>query len=379
MTLHVSQVTMIGTFPPPMHGMAVVNAAVRERLLASAVSVVVINTAPASLDRAMLTRLGRLPRVTSGLARLAGTRRLRGALYIGVSGGLGQIYDVGFLLLARLRRMRVFVHHHSFAYLYQRHCLAALLVWIAGRRALHITQSAGMAGRLRELYGASNVAAVSNAVFLVDRTTQVHARPRQMLRALGFLGNIATEKGICEFLDLMAVVRQFGLQLEGRIAGPFQDAATELRVRQRLQDLPNVEYSGAKYGAEKDAFFTGIDALVFPTLYANEAEPLVVHEALQHALPVIAYGRGCIPEVVTSQCGCVIPPAEPFVPTALAQVEAWMSVPERFQTASVAAAARSKALRMEHAQHWQTLEKCMLGRESPSSVLQAIDGAAPGR
>ncbi|THD09547.1 glycosyltransferase family 4 protein [Metallibacterium scheffleri] len=362
MTLPLSQVTMVGTFPPPMHGMATVNAAVRGRLLASAASVVVINTAPASLDRAMLARLGRLPRVMRGLARLAGTRHLRGtALYIGVSGGAGQTYDLAFLLLARLRKMRVFVHHHSFAYLHERRRLTAMLVRAAGRRATHITQSAGMAGQLRTLYGAANVAAVSNAVFLVSSSEQAQVRSRHELRVLGFLGNIAAEKGIFEFLDLMAALRQPGASLQGRIAGPFQDVATETRVRQRLQDLPNVEYVGAKYGAEKDAFFDGIDTLIFPTLYANEAEPLVVHEATQHGVPVIAYGRGCIPEVVTPECGCVIPPEAPFVPAALVQVEAWMRAPERLQAASVAAAASFASLQRTSAQRWRLLQAQIIG------------------
>ncbi|EQD29818.1 glycosyl transferasegroup 1, partial [mine drainage metagenome] len=213
MTLPLSQVTMVGTFPPPMHGMAAVNAAVRQRLLASAASVIVIHTAPASLDRGMLARLGRLPRVMRGLARLAGVRHVRGtALYIGVSGGAGQVYDLAFLLLARARGMRVFAHHHSFAYLHRRRRLASALVRAAGRHATHITQSEGMAERLRTLYGATDVgSAVSNAVFLVDSAEPACARPRSKLHVLGFLGNIAAEKGIFEFLDLMAALRQSGL------------------------------------------------------------------------------------------------------------------------------------------------------------------------
>lgn len=375
MTRHAPQVVMLGTFPPPIHGMAAVNAAVRDRLLEAGTRVTVLNTAPTSLDRSMLARLGRLPRVMRGLARLAGNRHLRGtALYIGVSGGTGQTYDLAFLHLARLRRMRVFVHHHSFAYLHRRRRLTAMLVRAAGHRATHITQSAGMAGQLRTLYGAVNVAAVSNAVFLVPASEPAPVRPRHELRVLGFLGNIAAEKGIFEFLDLMAALRQSGASLQGRIAGPFQDVAIETRVRQRLQDLPNVESMGAKYGAEKDAFFDGIDTLIFPTLYANEAEPLVIHEAMQHGLPVIAYGRGCIPEVVSPQCGCVIPPAAPFVPAAMAQLDAWLRAPESFQAASVAAAARHATLRAEHAQRWLAIEARMLGREPPSGTPQHADG-----
>ena len=373
------QIVMLGTFPPPVHGMSAVNAAVRDRLQTAGARVRVIDTAPASLDRGMPARLGRLPRVMLGLLRLAATRRLRGAaLYISVSGGVGQAYDLAFLLLARARGMRVFVHHHSFAYLYARRRLAYGLVRAAGRDAIHITQSEAMAERLRTLYGVADVSAVSNAVFLVGAAESVRVQPRAALRVLGFLGNIAAEKGIFEFLDLMAALRRSGLSLEGRIAGPFQDAATEVQVRQRLRDLPHVEYAGARYGAEKDAFFDSIDTLIFPTLYANEAEPLVIHEAMQHAVPVIAYGRGCIPERVTQACGCVIPPAESFVPAATAQIEAWVRVPGRFEAASVAAAARHASLRTAYARHWQVIEARLLGRESLPGAAQTHDGVATG-
>ena len=362
MTLHISQVTMVGTFPPPLHGMAAVNAAVRDRLMAADARVRVINTAPASLDRGMLARLGRLPRVMLGLARLAGNRHLRGtALYIGASGGVGQAYDLAFLLLARARGMRVFVHHHSFAYLHARRRLAYGLVRAAGRHAIHITQSEAMAERLRALYGVADVSAVSNAVFLVGAAEAVRVQPRTALRALGFLGNIAVEKGIFEFLDLMAALRRSGLQSAGRIAGPFQDAATEVRVRQRLQDLPHVEYAGARYGAEKDAFFDSIDTLISPTLYANETESLVILEAMQHAVPVIAYGRGCIPERVTQECGCVIPPGQSLVPATLAQIEAWMRAPAMFHAASVAAASRFATLQQASAQRWAMLQAQIIG------------------
>ncbi|MHB1953075.1 MAG: glycosyltransferase family 4 protein [Sulfobacillus sp.] len=353
---------MAGTFPPPMHGMAAVNALVRERLLEAGTRVMVLNTAPSSLDRGMMARLGRLPRVMRGLMRLAGSRHLRGtALYLGISGGVGQVYDLVFLLMARAHGMRVFVHHHSFAYLHRRRRLASALVRAAGRHATHITQSEGMAERLRVLYGATDVSAVSNAVFLLGSTEPACVQTRSKLQVLGFLGNIAAEKGIFEFLDLIAALRQSGLQLEGRIAGPFQDAASEARVRQRLQDLPSVEYVGAKYGAEKDVFLESIDTLIFPTLYANETEGLVNHEAMQHAVPVIAYGRGCIPEVVTPECGCVIRPDEPFVPAALAQIEAWMRAPEMFQAASVAAAARFATLQRASAQRWAMLQAKIIG------------------
>lgn len=355
-------VYLAGTFPPPVHGMAAVNAAVRDRLAGAGASVVVIDTAAATLDRGLVSRLRRLPRIARGLARFAFARHVRGsALYFGVSGGFGQVFEIGFVLIARVRRSRIFLHHHSFAYLSTRRRLTGILVRAAGRYATHIALSDGMAERLRSLYGVASSVTVSNAVFFLGSSDSGISEPRGDLCTLGFLGNIAAEKGIFLFLDLVMALQQSGLQLTGRIAGPFQDAATESRLRQRLLELKEVEYVGAKYGVEKADFFDSIDVLVFPTLYVNEAEPLVILEAMQRAVPVIAYGRGCIPERVTPNCGCVIPSETSFVPEALEQIEIWMRFPPMFHKASAGAALHFAALRQASAQRWALLQAQIIG------------------
>lgn len=355
---------MVGAFPPPVHGMAEVNAAVRDALRQAGVTPTVIDLAAPSLARSVAVRLGRLPRVLRGLGWLAGKRGLRnGTLYMSVSGGLGQVYELAFILLARLRGMRVFLHHHSFAYLDRSGMLARALVRAAGDDAVHIALSARMAERLQHVYRARRVIPVSNAVFFVAPNAPVVARSR--LVTIGFLGNISAEKGVFEFLGLMAAAGNAGLSLRARLAGPFQDVATERTVRARLASLPQVEYVGPQYGAAKDAFYAGIDGLAFPSRYVNEAEPITVHEALSRGIPVVAYGRGCVPEIVGADCGLVIDPAEPFVPAALAKLESWLADPAAFQAASQAAAARFGRIYDENAARWRAL-------------LADINGAHPG-
>ena len=160
MTSKQSCIIMVGAFPPPVHGMAAVNAAVREHLQTSFAELRVINLSAPKLNRSMVTRLGRLPKILCGLVRLAGFRG--GTLYMSVSGGLGQIYELIFLVLARLCRMRVFLHHHSFAYLDRPNMLTALIAKLAGANAMHIVLSPGMATRLKEVYGVERVTPVSN-------------------------------------------------------------------------------------------------------------------------------------------------------------------------------------------------------------------------
>lgn len=353
-------VVMVGAFPPPMHGMAAVNAAVRDALRAAQVEPLVIDVAAPSLERSLSARLGRLPRVGKGLLKLATRRRLRGAsLYMSVSGGFGQMYEIVFVLLARLRGMRIFLHHHSFAYLDRPNGVTSVLMRATGAEAIHIALSSGMAERLKSSYGVGGVTPISNAVFFA--TTDAAGTPRKEPKTLGFVSNIALEKGVFGFLDLMKAAQTAGLPVRGKLAGPFQDADTERAVRARLRELPLVEYAGPRYGADKVAFFDGIDVLIFPTRYANEAEPVTIHEAMSRAVPVIAYGRGCIPEIVDPRCGLVIDPEQAFVPAALEQLEHWMADSAAFQAASKAAAARFASNYAENEMRWQTLLAKIIG------------------
>ncbi len=370
---HGIEVVMAGAFPPPVHGMAAVNAAVRDALERAGATPLVIDLAAPSLDRALATRLSRLPRVLRGLGRLAGKRGLRNAtLYMSVSGGLGQVYELAFILLARLREMRVFLHHHSFAYFDRPGMLTRTLVRVAGDDAVHITLSTGMCERLQRAYRAGRVMPVSNAVFFV--VADAPAVVRRRLATIGFLSNISAEKGVFEFLDLMAAAGNAGWPLHAKLAGPFQDAGTEQAVCERLGSLPQVEYVGPQYGAAKNAFYAGIDALIFPSRYVNEAEPVTVHEALSRGIPVIAYGPGCIPEIVGADCGLVIDPAAPFVPAALAKLENWLADPAAFAAASRAAAAHYARTYDESKARWRALLAELTGAAAQEPALSVGGG-----
>lgn len=353
------KVIMVGAFPPPVHGMSLVNAAVREALKHVGMEPRIINLAAPSLDRSLMTRLGRLPRVLVGLAVLVSVRGARGGtLYMSVSGGLGKVYELLFVMLARLRGMRLFLHHHSFSYLDMPSQLMGWLIRVSGSDATQVTLSQRMAERLKSLYPVGRTVAVSNVVFLLGRGWPP-AEPRRRVRVLGFISNIAAEKGVFEFLDLLDSIGSMGLPLIAKLAGPFLDAKTEQKVRTRLLTLPNIEYVGSKYGVAKETFFREVDALIFPTRYVNEAEPVILHEAMSQGIPVIAYGRGAIPEIVGSDGGKVIEPSDPFLPAALEQIRAWLNNPLLFYKASVAAAQRYTETYAKNEQRWRALLNCL--------------------
>jgi glycosyltransferase involved in cell wall biosynthesis len=351
-----SRIVMVGAFPPPLHGMAAINAAVFAALSkAAGAEPTIIDVAASGLNRSISARLGRLPKVFYGLARLASLPIHHDCrLYMSLSGGWGQIYEIAFALIARLRGLHLFLHHHSFAYLDARNWRTAWLVRVAGADAVHLTQSPRMSGQLKRLYGVTVTVPISNTVFLLQHRS-ASSKPRRRLQKVGFISNIAAEKGVFDFLDLLAAMQETGLSIRAKLAGPFQDAETEGSVRARLASLPNVQYVGPKHGEHKDAFFAEIDVLVFPTRYANETEGIVNHEAMSRGIPVIAYGRGCIPEIISADCGKVVDPADPFVPEALEQIKAWLDDPSAFEAASLNAARRFAETYVQSIQRWNTL------------------------
>lgn len=355
---------MVGPFPPPIFGMAVGNAVVRERLIAMGAKLLVINLAPPNLDRRLRYRLYRVPAVLGGLLRLLMARRVRGcALYIRVSGGLGQLYEIGFIVVARMRGMRPFVSHHSYAYLNKQHLLTALFIAVGGRTSTHIALSQGMAAKLKGLYPAvGRVLAISNAAVFSDGSAEC-ARERAAVRTIGFLSNVSEDKGVFGFLDVVAELARLGLAVQAKLAGPFQDRKTEWRVRGRLEQLKSVEYVGARYGREKWEFLDKIDVLLFPTMYKYEAEPRTIHDALMCGIPVIANSRACIPDVLVGECGQLVHNPKQFRVEAVRHIEAWLSSPEAFRRASIAARARYLTLRDASVRRFQSLldELCGVG------------------
>jgi len=349
------RILMVGGFPPPVRGMPVINAAVRNEFEKAGITPAVIGVSALNLDRSFLVRLGRLPKVLRGLFRMALMRDLRGSIfYISVSGGLGQFYEMLFVLLARLKGMRLYLHHHSFAYLNKPTFYTKVLTKIAGASAVHITLSPVMAAKLQATYNLVHVWPISNTVFLMNNEIYPNQIRTRLIRP-GFISNISTEKGVFEFLDLVSTVEKENIPIKGKLAGPFQDFHVEKLVRSRLAQLKHIEYVGPKYGSDKDIFFADIDVLIFPTRYKNEAEPIVIHEAMRSGVPVIAYGRGCIPEIVKKDCGEVVDPHEPFVPAAMDKIKKWTDDPASFAAASKAAMDMFADTFHQNKKRWQEL------------------------
>ena len=113
-----------------------------------------------------------------------------------------------------------------------------------------------------------------------------------------FLSNLLISKGILDYLDALAILKEKGFYFKGIIVGMPGDLTEnellKLIKRKNLNDF--VKYLGGKYGNEKLMILQKSNILIYPT--SNDAFPLVNIEALQHGIPIIATSEGAIPEIV---------------------------------------------------------------------------------
>lgn len=337
---------MSGAFPPPVHGLSLANSRMRDAVLAAGGEVEIFNVAPpdgASKVPAPLRKaVGRAGQFGRLLARLAVLRR-RARLYLPISGGAGQIGEIPIALAARAFGVPVAVHHHSFAYLDRPSRLTRMLFAACGRDATHIVLCERMGDLLRRRYAPNigEVLPVSNSAF--EAAAIVLAEPRDRLRRIGYLSNITLEKGFDRFLDIARSLKARGHPISATVAGPCSDSAARVALDAAIAEGV-VTYRGPVYGADKERFLQETDVLVFPSRYLNEAEPLVVIEALTHGSPVVITERGCMPAMVNDVCGVMLDPSAADIEPAVARIEGWFADEAAFKRASGAALAQATGL-----------------------------------
>ena len=326
---------MIGVFPPPVRGKTLVNQYMRERLGSVQIEPTLVRL-PASLNRKLYENILRARKIIIALfsfLRIMLCDRID-SVYLAFSGGYGQLYDILFLSIARVFGRHIYVHHHSYAYLDRPGLMTRLALLVAGKQTTHITLSENMASKLQSMYPSVNkTLVISNAVFLDSSFIQGKLADFG-LQTIGFLSNISKSKGVFSFLDVVAELEKHEIKINALIAGPFEDIQTEKEVKKRLSHLRTVKYVGPKYGDEKTAFYDQIDVLLFPTQYLDEAEPLVILEAMRQGVPVITYKRGCIGDMIKPECGLAINQQEDYISNSVLQLLSWQSSPIEFQTVS---------------------------------------------
>jgi glycosyltransferase involved in cell wall biosynthesis len=331
-SLAAEKILVIGPFSPPVHGFSQATDGVADQLERAGYTIRRIDMKPVSGEMGRLRALGFRVHQLLTVWREAGESS---GVYIAFSGGLRQAIDLLLITVTRLRGARLFLHHHSFAYLDKPVVLSSICFRVAGHKANHFVLCGKMKKLLQQSYAsAHNLETLSNAML---KSVNSPFRPRKTLRTVGYLSALTVGKGILTFLE---VAKKFSLESTNAtftIAGPCRDSDIMKAVETTIAEYPSVRYAGPVYGDAKREFLDSLDVLLFPTTYPNEAEPLVILEAIAAGIPVIAWDRGCIGETfsVGAEGASVTVSREcSFTETALAQLRQWIASPALFEKAS---------------------------------------------
>ncbi len=116
-----------------------------------------------------------------------------------------------------------------------------------------------------------------------------------------FVSNLFPSKGIYKLIRIFRSLAMKHENIELHIMGDFMRKKYETRFSRMLgtADIRDrIFLLGARYGKEKRQAYLNADIFLFPSMFEEECMPLVVLEAMQHALPVVASDIGAISDMV---------------------------------------------------------------------------------
>lgn len=306
--------------PPPMHGVARMNQHAIEALSKQFdVHVLEMNFSRDLCDLEKPT-LRKLILAFWLMLRLVGALPRAKALYIcfAPTGG-AYIRDSLYVLIAKMFRVPAILHLHGRGL--PAMCQSRLAR--AFQKVIFANQSVILLGdSLRsEISGlACHATIIPNCL---DRASFANPprsgwQPSKPIKLL-WLSNLFRAKGIETLLAACQILRERSINFELTIAGAEGDLSetqlTELLERHGIMDLTN--YIGSVDDKDKASTFSSADFFVFPSHYANEAQPLVVLEAMAAGVPVITSDIATLPDFVRDgETGFLCPPQNP---TALAE------------------------------------------------------------
>lgn len=120
-----------------------------------------------------------------------------------------------------------------------------------------------------------------------------------------YLGRISPEKGVDLLIDAAIENPELRLKVTGRTDDPY--AASLVERVENAETTDRIEFVGFVQGVEKEALISGASCVCCPSTWF-ENMPNAVLEAYAHGKPVVAFGIGCMPELVRDgETGIVVP------------------------------------------------------------------------
>jgi glycosyltransferase involved in cell wall biosynthesis len=130
-----------------------------------------------------------------------------------------------------------------------------------------------------------------------------------------YVGVLRESKGLLVLVEACRRLLQAGLAFRLHLMGAFESPAFERRLRDAVQVAGmtgRTAFLGVRHGTEKAECFHASDIFCYPTYFESESFGIVVVEAMQFSLPVIATRWRGVPSVVDDEeSGILVPVRDP--------------------------------------------------------------------
>lgn len=222
--------------PPPVFGQSIVNAAVRDATIGRAADIIVADISAGQIDKSLkyhFTRLFGVAKAAWMIVRYANAPRRK--IYMVTQVGYGIFYNHLLLSLARLFDYNIVLHHHDSGHTKFYRRSVALLAWLIGPDAVHVTLGPAMAEDLKRYKQVQNVLVSQNARIIPDPN---YIRvPRDNLKSLivGHMSNLSRAKGLNRAIESITKARSRGIDVRLILAGPCDGPEAKATVREASQ------------------------------------------------------------------------------------------------------------------------------------------------
>jgi glycosyltransferase involved in cell wall biosynthesis len=126
-----------------------------------------------------------------------------------------------------------------------------------------------------------------------------------------FVGAVSLGKGVMVLLEACAQLKANGLDFVLRVVGGFSSPEFELQCKSFINDQGlsgHIEFVGVMTGNDKWEIYCSSDIFCFPSFYKAENQPLVILEAMQFGLPIVATDwRSISTMVADGETGYILP------------------------------------------------------------------------
>ena len=302
-----NKVLVIGQLPPPIHGSNIMTEMIVGALKNIGSQVLLVqkkfSASHQEIGQLRLKKLFAIPNLILGVLMTAAFRRPDICILFNAVRAPAMYIDLVLVALLKIARIKTVLYVHGKGLtsniknygLINKFIVRKILTLASGAFVLGDKMKADV-----DLYiPDEKLFVLPNAIAKIDDKNIISTTKNK--RKVLFLSNLVPEKGPFIFLETAKLVHEEFDNVEFVLAGEARTQEYQKKLNGYIETnglSKVITLPGKVVGEQKKHLFESCDVFVFPTYYDKEVAPLVILEAMQYGMPVVASNEGCISELI---------------------------------------------------------------------------------